>query len=453
MKILNKMTLAACLLLAIASCKKTEDLNVHQSPGLGGDTTSNTAIDKWIMDSLTTPYNISVKYRWDPWNASLYNDVTPTDESKVIPLFSALKTLWINPYNQETGSELFIKTYCPKQLVLLGSVEYATPYLVLLGQAEGGNNIVLFDVNENFSGNHEAALKTVVHTAHHEFAHALHQTVLYPADFKGISAKLGLPGYTSTWFNVSEEDAFDQGYASAYSRATSDEDFVEMVSIMLTEGRIRWEEKKAATNALARQALQQKEDIVVTYFRQVWKIDFYSLQSRVQAGLATLFPPPAVADAYGFGKTYTRASVNPANTTLLPQPAAFTTMFNSAKSAVAALPGGFNLVLDSMAVITNTASTAIVRMYLHQGTGTTALFADFSHSFIKDAAGLYSFTFVSANSTGNLIKTAVAPLLNYFANNTFSITWYADPSVSSFPRLQFTPTAIPGTYFIARVLP
>jgi hypothetical protein len=42
---------------------------------------------------------------------------------------------------------------------------------------------------------------------------------------------------------------------------------------------------KGATNATAREALQQKEDIVVTYYRQVWNIDFYSLQNRVQTAL------------------------------------------------------------------------------------------------------------------------------------------------------------------------
>ena len=451
MRLLNKIIFTACIVLAIASCRKTEVLNVQQPVGLGGEITSSTAIDKWIMDSLTTPYNISAKYRWDPFNVSLFKTLTPADESRVIPLFSALKKVWINPYNAETGSELFIKKYSPKEFVLVGSVEYDY-YSVTLGQAEGGNNIVFFDVNQNYDKNPVSSIKRVIHTAHHEFAHILHQTIMYPQDFKGTSTKLGLPGYTATWFNVSDADAFSQGYATAYSRSGPDEDFVEMIATMLTEGRQKWEEMKAGTNATALQSLQQKEDFVVNYYRQVWNIDFYSLQTRVQAALNALYPPPAVNDLYGFGKTYTRASVNPANTALLPQSAAFTTIYNSAKNAVPLIAGGYALTMDSMAVITNTATTAIVRIYLHQGTGTAVFFADFTHTLTKNSAGLYTYTYVSANGNGTLIKTAVTPLLNYFANNVFSISWYADPSVSMYPRVKFIPQASPGTYFIARLL-
>ena len=439
------------LLSVLGSCKKDEVLNVQQPVGLGGEVTSSTAIDKWIMDSLTKPYNISAKYRWDPFNVSLYKTLTPADESRVIPLFSALKKVWINPYNDETGSEMFIKKYSPKQFVLVGSVEYDY-YSVTLGQAEGGNNIVFFDVNQNYDKNPVTSIKRVIHTAHHEFAHILHQTVMYPQDFKGTSSKLGFPGYTATWFNISDATAFSEGYATAYSMSGPDEDFVEMIATMLTEGKPKWDEMKAATNATARQALQQKEDYVVTYYRQVWNIDFYSLQRRVQTALNALYPPPAVLDVYGFGKIYTRASVSPVLTTLLPQPAAFTTMFNNARTAVAAVPL-YNLLMDSMAVITNAATTSIVRLYLHQGNVTTVFNADFTYSVTKDATDLFTYTYVATNGNGGLIKTAVTPLLNYFASSKFSITWYADPSVTATPRVKFTPQANPGTYFLARLLP
>jgi substrate import-associated zinc metallohydrolase lipoprotein len=452
MKNLKNLTIFACLLSVIVSCRKSEDLNVQQPLGLGGEALGSTAIDKWILDSLTTPYNISALYKWDPFNVSLFKTLTPTDESRVIPLFSALRRVWINPYNEETGSDLFMKKYSPKQFVLVGSVEYDF-YTVTLGQAEGGNNIVFFDVNQNFDKNPVTSIKRVIHTAHHEFAHILHQTVMYPQDFKGTSSKLGLSGYTATWFNITDADALAQGYITSYSMSGPDDDFVEMVATMLSEGKARIEEMKATTNATARQALQQKEDFVVTYFRQVWNIDFYRLQSRVQSALQALYPIPPVANYYGFGKTYTRASVNPANTTLLPQPASFTTIYNSAKNAVPNVPGGYNLVMDSMAVVTNTATTAIVRCYLHQGTATTVFNADFTYTLAKDASGLFSFTYLGTNGNGAVVQTAVKPLLDYFASNRFSIDWYADPVNSAFPRVKFTPQATPGTYFVARLFP
>jgi substrate import-associated zinc metallohydrolase lipoprotein len=453
MKNLKNILFAGSLALVFAACRKTEDLNVQQPVGLGGEVTASTAIDKWIMDSLTIPYNISALYKWDPWNASLYKTLTPPDESRIIPLFSALRRTWINPYNDETGSPLFIKKYSPKQLVLLGSVEYDY-YSVTLGQAEGGNNIVFFDVNQNFDKNPVTSLKRVIHTAHHEFAHILHQTVMYPIDFRGTSSKLGFPGYTATWFNISDATALGYGYVTSYAMSGPDDDFVETVSIMLTEGKGRFDEIKASTNATARQALQQKEDFVVSYYQKVWNIDFYSLQRRVQAAMNALFPQ-IVSDNYGFGKTYTRASVDPTNTMLLPQPAAFTALYNSVKSNVAtSTTGTYNLTMDSMAVITNSATTAIVRVYVHQGAAGTAAFnCDYTFNVTKDAAGLYSYTYAAANGNGSLIKTAVQPLLNYFSGSKFSIDWYADPSVSLYPRLKFTPQSTPGTYFVARLLP
>lgn len=454
MKSIKHIIGAGCLLMVLASCRKNETLDVKQFVGLGGDSTSATAIDKWIADSLTTPYNIAAKYRWDPWNASIYKTVTPPNESRVIPLFSALRRVWINPYNDETGSSLFMKKYSPKQFVLIGSVEYDY-YSVTLGQAEGGNNIVFFDVNQNFDKNPETSIKRVIHTAHHEFAHILHQTVKYPLDFVGTSAKLGLPNYTATWFNVSDEDALQYGYVTGYAMAMPDEDFVETVSVMLTEGKPRFEDMKASANAVARQALQQKEDYVVTYFRQVWNIDFYRLQSRVQAALIGLFPVPAVSDVYGSATTYSTASVNPNDNVRLPQSAAFTTIFNAAKTGLASVVSGgtSGRVLDSFAVIYNSASSVILACYFHTpaAPGTVQL-ALYLYTF-TNTGNVYTFTLNNSNANGAAFATGLAPLVNYFSGNKFTISWYADPSISIYPRVKFTPQATPGTYFIALLLP
>ncbi len=462
MKNFKDITVTALLLLILASCTKTEDLNRPQPVGLGGDVTAPTAIDKWILDSLTTPYNISALYKWDPSNASLFKTVTPADESRVIPLFSALKRVWINPYNEETGSDLFMKKYSPKQFVLIGSVEYDY-YSVTLGQAEGGNNIVFFDVNQNYDKDPITSIKRVIHTAHHEFAHILHQTVIYPQDFKGTSSKLGLPGYTATWFNVSDADAFDQGYATAYSRSGPDDDFVEMVAAMLTEGRPKWEEMKTATNATARAALQQKEDFVVTYYRQVWNIDFYSLQSRVQKALNALYPPPPVSDVYGFGKTYTSAQVGTSTAfydfpsfVKFPASPAFTTLYNAIKAKFAAETA--SLTLRSFEVYFNSATTMQLLMSYNPNNATDnaaapATYAAYQFTAAKDAAGIYTFTFTGANANGAARQASANQLLAYFNNNKFKLEWYQSPDVTIYPKVKFTPVALPDTWFVAALAP
>lgn len=462
MKKFKNILSIACLLLFMASCKKSENLDVQQPLGLGGDALGTSAIDKWIQDSLTTPYNISALYKWNPWNASLYKTVTPADESRVIPLFSALKRVWIDPYNLETGSDLFMKKYSPKQFVLIGSVEYDY-YSVTLGQAEGGNNIVFFDVNQNFDKDPVTSIKRVIHTAHHEFGHILHQTVAYPVDFKGTSSNLGLPGYTSTWFNVSDADALSYGYATSYAMSGPDDDFVETIATMLTEGKGKWEELKTATNATARQALQQKEDFVVTYFRQVWNIDFYSLQARVQTALNALYPPPAVVDVYGYNKDFTSGQYGTATAfytfpsfVQFPSSAAFTTLFNTVKANFAAEPT--SLSFRSFEVYFNSPTSIQIFAYYNANNATANAAAPtayglYQYSMTRDAAGVYTFTYFGANTNGNARKASMQPLLDYFSASKFTIDWYEDPSVTYFPKVKFTPVSTPTSWFVVALAP
>jgi len=416
---------------------------------LGGDTWKPGSIDRWLYDSLTAPYNIAVKYRWDPWELNLDKTLTPPEEDKIIPAMSAIKRVWIDPYNEETGSNLFIKRYSPKQFKLVGSVEYNYNGTVVLGQAEGGNDIAFFDINQHFDQDKVTAVRRMIHTAHHEFAHVLHQTILYPPEFKGISAGLGMTGYTGTWFNVSEEEALANGYITPYSMASYDEDFVEMVSNMLTEGRSRFDEMVAATNETARSALRSKERIVVDYFKDAWNIDFYSLQTRVQAALNNLVPPPAVNELFGFDKMYTTASADMNDQAGLPQPASFRSMFASAVTAVSELPGNYRL--DSFAVADIDASTSYLLFYLEQeGTPVAAVFG-YYHTVTP--GGRHSYSIFGSNDAGVDVEDAVVPLLAYFQNNQFDITWYVDPSVTIYPRVRFSPVSNPGNYFLAKLYP
>jgi substrate import-associated zinc metallohydrolase lipoprotein len=461
MNVLRKIMGVACLILVVASCRKEDTLSVTTPVGLGGEASGSTAIDKWIRDSLTTPYNISALYKWDPWNANLFKTLTPADESRVIPLFSALKRVWINPYNEETGSELFMKKYSPKQFVLLGSVEYDF-YSVTLGQAEGGNNIVFFDVNQNYDKDPVTSIKRVIQTAHHEFGHILHQTVAYPTDFPGTSSKLGLNGYTATWFNISDATALANGYATSYSMSGPDDDFVEMIATMLTEGKGKWEEMKVMTNATAAKALQQKEEFIVTYFRQVWNIDFYRLQSRVQNALNALYPPPAVADVYGFGKAFTSGQFGTSTafyafptSVQFPASPAFTTLFNAVKAKFTA--EATSLTLRSFEVFSYSATT--MRLYLYYNANnatanaaTPSTYAIYQYSAIKDAAGVYTFTYNGADGNGAARKASAQQLLDYF-NGRFNIDWYESPDVSNYPKVKFTPVASPATWFAAALAP
>ena len=81
--------------------------------------------------------------------------------------------------------------------------------------------------------------------------------------------------------------------------AKADEDFAEMVSIMLIEGKAGFDKivnsinytgttSNGTTAAVAQSRLRLKESIIVGYFKQAWNIDFYSLQTRTRSAISSL---------------------------------------------------------------------------------------------------------------------------------------------------------------------
>jgi substrate import-associated zinc metallohydrolase lipoprotein len=304
---ISKLTLVTLLMLAslLISCKEEEIGEAEEISGLGGDTWVKGPIDQWILDSLTVPYNISAKYKWDQFEfANVTKTLVPPDEAQVIPLLSTIKKAWTVPYVQEAG-QVFYNKYSPKFFVLSGSNEYNAEGSVTLGTAEGGRKVALFGVNlfkiKGMPGYDAARDSSFVklwflHTIHHEFGHILHQTVLYPVEYRNITKSLYQGG---NWINWSDEEARRDGFITAYSSSSFDEDFVEMIAIMLTEGRAGFDKivesippgvsNRGTTQAQARAALRQKEAIVVAYYKNTWKIDFYSLQKRTRSAMNKLF--------------------------------------------------------------------------------------------------------------------------------------------------------------------
>jgi substrate import-associated zinc metallohydrolase lipoprotein len=296
----QKIILLLCLFASLASCKKESLDKVDKIPGLGGDTWETTPIDKWINDSLTEPFNIAVKYKWDQFELSLNKTLVPPKEDKIIPVLSAVKKVWLDTYIAEKDS-LFMKKYVPKFFALAGSASWNTDGTITLGTAEGGRKVVLYVLNDfrvKGSADYKPAdsfnIKQMFHTIEHEFGHILHQTIMYPQDFKSISVGF----YNSSWNNVSDANAHKDGFVTAYAESAPDEDFVEMIAMMLIEGKGGFDaivksipagtSSNNTTQARAVARLRQKEAIVVSYFKDTWGIDFYSLQTRVRAQVEKL---------------------------------------------------------------------------------------------------------------------------------------------------------------------
>jgi substrate import-associated zinc metallohydrolase lipoprotein len=297
-----KTVIVLLSVVLFAACSKDDDFSGLQDiPGLGGDTWQKTALDKWLYDTLVVPYNIEAKYKWDQFEFDLDKTLVPPKESMVKPALQAIKKVWIDTYVAEAG-ELFFKRNSPKFLILCGSASWNVDNgTITLGTAEGGRKVVIYAINSfrikgmpDYKPSDSATLKQIFHVIEHEFGHILHQTILYPPAFKNISAG----HYTANWNNISDEEAHANGYISAYAMSGFDDDFVEMISLMMIEGRNGFNRivesipagtsASGVTQAQAKAALREKEATVVSYFKAAWNIDFYSLQAKKRKAVEAL---------------------------------------------------------------------------------------------------------------------------------------------------------------------
>jgi substrate import-associated zinc metallohydrolase lipoprotein len=283
--------------LLAGSCKKEEVLgDVENIPGLGGDTWVKGTVDQWLFDTLTVPYNIATKFKWDQFELDVNKTIVPPKEEKVVPVMSVVKKVWIDTYVEEGGS-LFFKKYCPKFFVLAGSASWNLDESITLGTAEGGRKVVLYLLNDfktksmpGYVPSDSATPKQMFHVIEHEFAHILDQNIRRPVEFDQI----GKGFYTSDWINTNDTEANKDGFITAYALNNPTEEFAEMISIMLIEGKAGFDKivnsitgtsVRGTTPPEAKEKLRSKEILVVNYYKQAWNIDFYSLQAKTRTAI------------------------------------------------------------------------------------------------------------------------------------------------------------------------
>lgn len=289
-KILLLSTLVAALALTTYSCREKEEIaNDINIPGLGGTDEVKNELDKWLFDTYTKTYNIEVVYRWDAsqMQGSITSQLVPIKAELVQPMMDIISKVWFEPYLKAAGAT-FLKEMAPKKIVLVGSPEYQSG-AIKLGQAEGGRKILLLNAN-NFDPSNDAGLRQYLHTIEHEFAHILHQTKLFDKSFETISGRYYDP---AGWKAVTNNDAYKLGFLRNYAMSGKDEDFAEMLSMIMVYGR-GWYENTIIPIATASTVepnaanhLRAKEEIVVDYMDKVWGIRFYDDDITGEKGLVT----------------------------------------------------------------------------------------------------------------------------------------------------------------------
>lgn len=276
---LHKYVIILFIACCISSCVNNDDIN----PNSIFDTESSVRneFDNWILKNYIETYNIDLKYRFDDIESDLNYNVIPADYNKSIALAKLVKYLWMDVYVKVAGNE-FLCTYCPKIMHFVGSPEYEkTDGSMVLGTAEGGLKITLFNVN-GLDLNEIDMTKLnewYFNTMHHEFAHILHQTKNYSIDFNTITeGKYAGPG----WINVKDIEARKLGFVTAYASSNVDEDFVETISNFIVKSDSEWQQILEDAGEDGAPLILQKLDMVTEYLKESWGIDIIQLHEEVQ---------------------------------------------------------------------------------------------------------------------------------------------------------------------------
>ena len=180
--------------------------------------------DRWLDRHYLAPYNIEFQYRYTDIESSMGYYLTPADYNQSIALAKLVIALCLEPYDEVTGSRDFIRAYFPKIIFLTGSPAYKSNGSIILGTAEGGKKITLFNVDALQIASIDASTN-YFKTIHHEFGHILNQTKPYTTDFKEITGTLYVGD--SCWDTYkTDASALQVGLISRYAGSEDTEDFV-----------------------------------------------------------------------------------------------------------------------------------------------------------------------------------------------------------------------------------
>lgn len=287
---LSTIALAILVLVGLSSCSE-EKLNPKSV--IIDSITEENDFDRWLMTAYVEPYNIDFKYRMEDIESDMSYNLIPAEYTKSVQMAKLLTHLCTQTYDEITGDKTFMRKYFPKIINLVGSPAYMSNGSVILGVAEGGRKITLYDINKMDVTSIEKLNADYFHTIHHEFAHILHQTKPYPKDYEAIVtglSKFNISYVQDDCFKVytSDAQAYKAGFITRYSAKADQEDFVEILSTYITNTPEQWAAKlaTAATGAIdtgitGRTIIESKFGIVKTYMYDVWEIDIDELRSIV----------------------------------------------------------------------------------------------------------------------------------------------------------------------------
>jgi substrate import-associated zinc metallohydrolase lipoprotein len=116
------------------------------------------------------------------------------------------------------------------------------------------------------------------HTMHHEFCHILTQKKEYDTSFRSISAATY---HATDWINLEDKKVAKEGFVTAYAASEYNEDFAEIYATYITNTPEGWQKILDAAGADGTAILNQKLDLMKSYFMNSWNIDLDELRDIV----------------------------------------------------------------------------------------------------------------------------------------------------------------------------
>lgn len=267
------IALAVSIALGMGSCSDDEFTeSIFDDTEYPLDRTLATfPLDTFVKKNFLEPYNLRYLYKMQDVGSNMEYNLVPCTYDQSVTLAVLCKYLWYDVYKEFVGEE-FLKTYSPRIIHVIGSPAYnPSSGTMLLGTAEGGLKITLYNANALQPNDIDLLNEWFFKTMHHEFSHILNQRFNRPTDFDLISNGL----YNSvSWQDTPDSLALSQGFISPYGSSHQREDWVEVIANYIVKDTVYW-------NQMMETASYQWE-LVTDVDANEWK----AFDSKVKQGLA-----------------------------------------------------------------------------------------------------------------------------------------------------------------------
>lgn len=242
----NRYIIASFTALALApgfvSCGDDDDFTDTIFPDVPDTVDPSSAtykFDTWLVRNFRDVYNLEFCYKMEDVETDMNYNLVPATLQNAQDLALLTKYLWFDAYeelcnkegDEDSGKE-FLKQYGPRIIHLIGSPAYnPSTGTEILGLAEGGIKVSLFKVNELNVTDFNQLNEYYFRTMHHEFAHIMHQTKSYPAEFNTLSNGR----YDdNNWQDRNNGIVNSLGFITSYASSQTREDFAETIANFIT---------------------------------------------------------------------------------------------------------------------------------------------------------------------------------------------------------------------------